>query len=168
MYRQREDVAGWLLFARLALVWAYAHVYASTASAAGECTMDRGDSATATFPIRLFGGAIRVPVDYTLYGDSALARSGRTAVLELHDLSRSGLASISIGNVVDAGPTLHDLPLLCTVRSLTVRQEARSQVGGYSFFTVIYDDKYYVTVLSSTDANGWKVLLRDFLEDSER
>ena len=107
----------------------------------------------------MFGGASSVPVKHTLYADSALARgSGRA--LELHDLtSFTKLASISIGNVADAGESLDDNPLLCTVGSLTVRQLVRSN----TFATVIYDDKHYVTLLSSTDASAWKVLLQDFL-----
>jgi hypothetical protein len=144
---------------RLTLICACAQLGALPASAAGTCTPDTHDPAIATYSVRLFGGVIRVPVEYTLYADSALARgAGRS--LELHDLTTfAKLASISIGNVADAGESLDDDPLLCTVGSLTVRQLVRSN----TFATVIYDDKHYVTLLSSTDASAWKVLLRDFL-----
>ena len=150
---------GWTC-ARVALTWACAQACVTTANAAGECVIDRGGAATPTYAVRLFGSAIRVPVQYTLYGDSALARRGdRPPVLELHDLSpnRSELASISIGNVTDAGDGLERSPVLCTLGPLTVRQEIKPG----TIFTVIHDDRHYVTLLSG-DPNAWKVFLRDF------
>jgi hypothetical protein len=77
-------------------------------------------------------------------------------VLEFHDLSQSAQASISIGNVAD-GASLERFPVLCTLGRLTVRQlETPSTIA-----TVIHDNQHYLTLLSS-DANAWKVLLRDF------
>jgi len=127
--------------------------------AADECVIDRKDAGVAAYPIRLFGGIVRVPVDYTLYGDSALARRGaRPPVLEFHDLTKSGaLASISIGNVADAGETLTRDRVLCTLGTLTVRQAVRSS----TIVTIIHDNQHYLTLLSS-DANAWKVLLQEF------
>ena len=138
---------GWTCV-KVALACACAQVCVTTANAAGECVIDRGGPVPSTYAVRLFGGAIRVPVEYTLYGDSALARRAeRPPVLELHDLSPNrggGLASISIGNVTDAGDDLERTPVLCTLGALTVRQEIRPGTT----FTVIQDDQHFVTLYS--------------------
>jgi hypothetical protein len=129
--------------------------------AADECVIDRRDTTVATFSVRLFGGSIRIPVDYTLYGDSALLRRGdRPPVLEFHDLShKSALASISIGNVADAGENLTKDQVLCTLGTLTVRQAVLPRTVA----TIVHDNQHYVTLLNS-DANAWKILLQDFAE----
>ena len=148
------------VYATLLLVCTCAQVCVTSASSAEECAISRGHSLSPTFPIRLFGGVIRVPVEYTLYGDEALSRSG-ARLLEFHVLSNPR-ASLSIGNVMDTGGALGNLPVLCTVGALTVRQRLGPSVTA----TVVHDDKYYVSMISA-DAEAWRGLLGEFVRSAE-
>jgi hypothetical protein len=125
----------------------------ATAAIAGECSIAPVSPAAPTFPIRLFGGVLTVPLDYTLNGTEALSRPGGR-LLEFHSQRR--VASLSIGNMADTEGWFTQLPVLCTAGTLTVRQKGAPG----AFRTVIQDNEHYVSIVSK-NPDEWQELLRD-------